>query len=434
MLLLVNLLFLLPVIAVNGMRIENDLQERYAANDVLRLSPEEGTLKGSDGISRSGDKTKFVGWTGTDAEVYWNVQLTNKGNMEIEMALANSHGNTGSTIQVKVQNGGSNKILKITTDYSGGWNQQKVFKMGSVTIDAIGKTTITVSAPQIKGVYAGDFYGLLIKGPAVSGAKVVDIFPTGADSVHLTYPTDDNALMFYNEVIVDESYPATFFMACGYQNGYLGMQEVNFSGKKLAIFSLWDVVDQERTNSDDLASVLKAGENVTIKRFGGEGTGFQSLYDFQWKVGNKYSFLLHAKPEGRYTIFTGLVYLPDKSQWKLLSSLKRLGDPITLSHFYSFLEDWIQNWGQVARQASFNPWQGDGKGNWKQLKTASFTKTSVHDNVNAWVKNSRFYLRTGGVTQNSIKPYQSINRQVSDQLPSILKDIESIIKDGKYHP
>uniref|UniRef100_A0A4D5R9G7 Scol-DUF3472 n=1 Tax=Scolopendra viridis TaxID=118503 RepID=A0A4D5R9G7_SCOVI len=432
--LLTIFLFLFSALGVKGEISERYLHERNTRSNELKLIPVEGKLKGGDGLSRSSDGKKFVGWTSTDAEVYWDVDFSNIGKVEINVALANSMGNTGSTLQVKVENEGKAQTLNKKTEFTGGWDKVKLFNMGSVMIEKPGKAKIAIKALTIMGTYAGDLFYLLVKGSAADGAKVVDIIPTGADSVHLTYPTDDGSLLFYNEVIVDETYPATFFMACGYQYGYLGMQDNDFKGKKIAIFSLWDVVDQERTNPDDLASVVKKGKDVTVKRFGGEGTGFQSIYNFQWNKGNKYSFLLHAKPEGRHTIFSGFVYLPDKKQWKLLSSLKRLAGSTVLSHFYSFLEDWLQNWGQFARQASFNPWEGDGKGNWKQLKRATFTKTSVHDNVNAWVDKTRFYLRTGGVTKNAIKPYETIERQVTDKVPDILKDVERIIKEEKYLP
>lgn len=59
-----------------------------------------------------------------------------------------------------------------------------------------------------------------------------------ARSVHWGWAAPD-ATLFYNEMIVDQSTTGSFFMACGWNTGYFGIQELG-NGRKVAIFSVWD--------------------------------------------------------------------------------------------------------------------------------------------------------------------------------------------------
>jgi len=46
-----------------------------------------------------------------------------------------------------------------------------------------------------------------------------------ARSVHLRYPAPESSL-FYNEVVVEESVNGSYFMACGWNTGYFGIQQL----------------------------------------------------------------------------------------------------------------------------------------------------------------------------------------------------------------
>ena len=54
-------------------------------------------------------------------------------------------------------------------------------------------------------------------------------------SVHLGYPAPVS-VAFYNEVTIEQSAAGTYFMVCGWDKGYFGMQELG-NGKKLVLFS-----------------------------------------------------------------------------------------------------------------------------------------------------------------------------------------------------
>src|SRR3954469_24746235 len=130
--------------------------------------------------------------------------------------------------------------------------------------------------------------------------------PRAARSVHLHYPAPD-ADAFYNELTVERSVPGSYFMACGFQHGYFGIQELA-GGRKVVLFSVWDP-----TRGDDAAGVpleqrvevLHNDPDVEVKRFGGEGTGGQSFFNYDWKTGETCRFLIRCKVEGEKTAYSG---------------------------------------------------------------------------------------------------------------------------------
>lgn len=113
-------------------------------------------------------------------------------------------------------------------------------------------------------------------------------------SVHLGYPAPVG-VAFSNEVTIEQSAVGTYFMVCGWDKGYFGLQELG-NGKKLLIFSVWDSDqnDPKAVKEDNRTKLIRKDENVRIGRFGGEGTGGQSFFDYDWKVGTKYRLLVTA--------------------------------------------------------------------------------------------------------------------------------------------
>ncbi len=118
-------------------------------------------------------------------------------------------------------------------------------------------------------------------------AAETNTFPRAARSVHLRYPAPEGDL-FYNEMVVTESVNGSYFMACGWNTGYFGIQQLGSSTNKVAIFSVWDPTkgdDQKAVKLEDRVELLYEGAGVRIKRFGGEGTGGQCMTPFAWKIG-----------------------------------------------------------------------------------------------------------------------------------------------------
>src|SRR5579884_2524834 len=141
----------------------------------------------------------------------------------------------------------------------------------------------------------------------VTAALVLGATPTRGDerlagvacrSVHLHFPAAEG-VAFYNEVTVEDSAPGTYFCACGWDKGYFGIQELG-NGKKVVLFSVWDSNqdDPRKVDEDRRVKVLHKDDKVRVGRFGGEGTGGQSFFDYDWQAGDTYRFLVTARVNG----------------------------------------------------------------------------------------------------------------------------------------
>ena len=137
-------------------------------------------------------------------------------------------------------------------------------------------------------------------------------------SVHLRY-FGTESVTFYNEVTVNQSASGTYFMVCGWTGGYFGIQD-RPDGSKRVIFSVWDSSqdDKNAVEEDKRVQLLYKDEQVRIGRFGGEGTGGQSFFDYDWKPGVRYRFKVSAEVQGERTAFAGYFYVPEEHAWKHL--------------------------------------------------------------------------------------------------------------------
>lgn len=239
--------------------------------------------------------------------------------------------------------------------------------------------------------------------PARADEKLKDI---ACRSVHLGYPAAEGT-EFYNEVSVITSAKGTYFCVCGFSQGYYGIQELP-NGKKLLIFSVWDPGEQNDPNQvkeEDRVKLIHKHEAVRVGRFGNEGTGGQSFYDFDWKNGETYRFLVRARPDGeKRTAYQGYFYHPEKKEWLHLITFSTQSKKPYLGGYYSFIEDFRRNKVSAtqAREANFgNGWIKTKSGDWVPLLKAKFTAdANPVVNINARPDGDRFYLGTGGAIQN----------------------------------
>lgn len=238
--------------------------------------------------------------------------------------------------------------------------------------------------------------------PLQADEKLKDI---ACRSVHLGY-TAPEGVAFYNEVTVEKSAPGTYFSVCGWNKGYFGIQELG-NGKKLAIFSVWDSGqnDPKKVDEEKRVKLLHKDEKVRIGRFGGEGTGGQSFFDYDWKIGETYRFMVTAKPNGDRTEYAGYFFVPEDKAWKHLVTFSTITGGKNLGGYYSFVEDFKRDKVSTTktRTAQFgNVWVKTTKGEWQAVTKARFTADSNPvTNINAGMKDGRFFLVTGGDTKNS---------------------------------
>ena len=244
-------------------------------------------------------------------------------------------------------------------------------------------------------------------------------------SVHLGYPAAEGTA-FYNELTVEKSAPGTYFMACGWDKGYFGIQELA-NGKKVVLFSVWDPAagdDPANVPAEKRVKTLHKDEGVRVGRFGNEGTGGQAFFDYAWKAKQAYRFLVTAKADGpNRTAYAGHFYLAEKKRWKHLvtfSTPTLRGE--RLRGYYSFVEDFRRNKvsaTQTRRAAFGNGWVRTAKGEWVGLDKVRFTADANPVlNIDAGADGSRFFLATGGATANTTtKLRDTITRKAGDPKP-----------------
>jgi len=149
--------------------------------------------------------------------------------------------------------------------------------------------------------------------------------PRAARSVHLGYPSPEGVL-FYNEMVITQSVNGSYFMACGWNTGYFGLQQLSNETNKVAIFSVWDPTkgnDPKAVKTEERVENLFAGEGVRIKRFGGEGTGGQCMMPFAWQIGETNRFAVQAEVVEDKTSYTAWLFDPRARAWKRLATFRR---------------------------------------------------------------------------------------------------------------
>ncbi len=154
--------------------------------------------------------------------------------------------------------------------------------------------------------------------------------------------------------------------------------------------------------------ILRKADDVTTRRFGGEGTGGQSFYRYDWKIGETYRFFVKATVEGDKTAYAAYFYLPESKTWKHLVTFRTAAGGDGLAGLYSFIEDFrrdTRSAGEVRRAAFGNGWVCDAAGTWAALDKARFTASGAtweaKDSIDAGVAEDRFFLQTGGDTKMS---------------------------------
>ena len=227
-------------------------------------------------------------------------------------------------------------------------------------------------------------------------------------SVHLGYtlPKED-VEWFYNEVIVPKEgdIPSSYYMACGFSEGYFGMQN-NTPQKRKVLFSVWSpfVTDNPADIPDSLrVALVKKGANTVIKDFGNEGSGGQSFIHYDWKPGERCRFLMGVRPDGKgSTVYTAYFYDNHKNKWTLVASFRRPKTSTWYKGAHSFLENYNPVMGYINRKAYYtNQWARTTDGRWVPLTKARFTccatgTQKMRFDYTGGVEGDKFFLSMGG--------------------------------------
>ncbi|MGL4424241.1 MAG: DUF3472 domain-containing protein [Gemmataceae bacterium] len=257
--------------------------------------------------------------------------------------------------------------------------------------------------------------GLVLASTLATGRADEKLAGIAARSVHLGYvaPTKSRATLFTNEVTVKQSVPGTYFNVCGFQKGYFGLQELA-DGKKLLIVSVWDDAtgdDPKNVPDEKRTKVLAKDEAVFVKRFGNEGTGGQSFYNFDWQLDTPYRFAVSALADGPTRVaFSGHFYDPATKAWKHLitfsTPVKDSTKDARITGIYAFVEDFRRDRQSLKseRSAEFkNPYLYVPVAGWQAIEKARFTADkNPAMTIDAGPVERGFFLSTGGETVNRV--------------------------------
>ncbi len=243
-------------------------------------------------------------------------------------------------------------------------------------------------------------------------------------SVHLNYrlPKDKTYEWFYNEVTVPADYDkvSSYYMACGFGEGYFGFQN-NTPDRRKVLFSVWSpfVTDNANEIPDSLRVILlKKGETVKVQDFGGEGSGGQSFMPYDWKPGNTYKFLMRVRPDGKgRTVYTAYFCDAQDGKWRLMASFSRPKTDTWYTNPHSFLENYNPVMGYKTRRAYYNnQWACTKDGEWIPVTEAVFTHCDTGRNgkrldYTGGADEKGFYLMMGGFFDGYTKGYTRFARK-----------------------
>ncbi len=154
--------------------------------------------------------------------------------------------------------------------------------------------------------------------------------------------------------------------------------------------------------------------DVCNGEFGDEGSRAQSYLRYNWSSGITYKFLVSAKHDPNESTNTVLSawFVELDSNWKLIASFRRPKTEKLLTGFYSFVENFEQNFGYLCRKAFYgNLWVCDTNDKWREVTNAQFTGCGVAKKVRSDFEGgvekvdenqSLFYLRNCGFISGKV--------------------------------
>ena len=366
------------------------------------------TLSGNGYITAAPDGKVFIddqrcelrNWNDAESVVSFYFRTEKSGKMNIAL---NATGHS----QIEVSLMGKKKKVRLDSDFP------VRVEVGTFKVKNPGYVKMDIRGVKInKGESFGNIESVAVGGDV---APVVCVSPEFSahfgrrvPSVHLGYtlPKED-VEWFYNEVIVPKEgdIPSSYYMACGFGQGYFGMQN-NSPHKRRVLFSVWSPYETDNAAEipDSLRVVLlKKGENVKVQDFGNEGSGGQSYMHYDWKAGERCRFLMGIRPDGNgNTVYTAYFFDNAKGKWQLVASFRRPKITTWYTGAHSFLENFNPVMGYINRKACYgNQWARTVDGKWVPVTKARFTcdATGHHKqrlDYSGGVEGDSFFLTMGG--------------------------------------
>jgi len=236
-----------------------------------------------------------------------------------------------------------------------------------------------------------------------------------ADSVWLDYQeglrTSGDVIMTDMQVEATALY--TYYAGLVWNNGYMGLQRGGGNGfYKHVHFSVWD------PSGGGVAELVWADRDVVTERFGGEGTGWKSMWPFNWQENTTYRLCVTLTHTNSATDYAAYFFDPTAGTWKHLATFRRSDGQLSFSYVASFVEDFG---GTVNSRRSClfgNAWLRTFQSGWIDMRTASYATGNSKTNKDADVVGTMFRLETGGNTTNDTPAYTLLARLSAPAQPT----------------
>ncbi len=304
-------------------------------------------------------------------------------------------------------------------------------------------------------------------------------------SVHLgSWRTTDSSVKAgqkydwcYMEILVPEGGDplATYYMSLGVLDGYMGIQ-TNSNSERGVIFSMWDDGDTDKDPTLDQnrrAGAVDAAPETTVSRFGNEGTGTKSfVHGWNWDTGVPVKFLTNARLEEyddtlknrqggdsiihrRNTLVSAWFHSSSDKGWQYISTLRLPNKVKYFDSWYSFLENYGYQNGQIKRYAYYynafaheQSYDAEKPGRWINFNRVNFSNTDGASGQRVDFEQGvspneeypdYFYMASGGYA-NSAKKYASQLPLITDKsvvesldLDKFLERVDEAVNKEKAH-
>ena len=395
-------LFVLPAVA------QGESVVTLSANGYVTAGPEKNAFIDEQ-------RCELRNWNSPETVVSFYFRAEKSGKMDVALK-AKGH----SKIEVSLL--GKKKKIKLDSD------ELEIVKVGTFKVQEPGYIKMDIRGLKIK---AGDSFGNVAQ--VVVGGDVDPVvcvspefsthFGRRGPSVHLGYALpEEDVEWFYNEIVVPEEgdIPSSYYMACGFGQGYFGMQN-NSPHKRRVLFSVWSPFNTDNPSEipDSLrVTLVKKGDGVKVNDFGNEGSGGQSYMYYDWKAGERCRFLMGVRPDGNgNTVYTAYFFDNHKGKWQLVASFRRPQITTWYTGAHSFLENFNPVMGYINRKACYtNQWARTVDGKWIPVTQARFTcdATGHHRqrlDYNGGVEGENFFLTMGGFFNDYMKSGTRLERK-----------------------
>lgn len=378
-------------------------------------------------------------WNDSQTVLSFYAKASTAGSMKLSVVAAAPEGTKKARLTF-ICNGQARPITVKST-------QEKLYEVGTFSIRQAGYIKIDIKGDATPaGAEFARISRFVIGGEVGASQLSCTTEETIADaywhrrgpSVHFAYtlPKED-VEWFYNEVTVPvgKDVPNTYYMLTGFGEGYMGIQ-THAGGPNNVIFSVWSPFQTDNPREipeEKRVQLLRKGENVVTRDFGGEGAGGQSFLSYAWKPGHTYKTLVHVRPTGNgQTDYTGY-FCDETGRWHLVASFRRPQTNTWYKGAHSFLECFTPETTIYTREVHFkNQWACTTSGKWCEVTQARFTcdntgRSGARADMYGTLEANEFILRNCGFFNETGEYGHQFTRAAEGKQPHIdLKALEQM--------